>query len=71
MTEEAFLTHLFFEQANATMAKVASNILTNDKQGDTEALRNQIKAIETSQRYDSGTRAARVAQEQRLQEQYT
>ena len=54
MTADTLATHIFLEEADATMTKHASEILyeTNGK-GDAAKLRNEIKAIEASQWYDS------------------
>ena len=47
MPAETFLTHLFMQEADDVMTKVASDILY-EKNGNCDAamLRNQIKAVE-------------------------
>ena len=46
MTGQMFLTHLFMEEADPVMAKLASDILTAEQDGNIASLR---KAIESSQ----------------------
>ena len=54
MTPDTLLTHIFLQESDPTMTKLASEILyeTNGK-GDAAKLRNEIKAIEASQWYDN------------------
>ena len=49
MTKDSFLTHLFLEQADETMAKMATEIL--EKKGDVNQLRQTIQQIESSTWY--------------------
>ena len=48
MTEASFITHLFIEQADTTMAKLAGEILRKKPEGDINNLRTTIKQIESS-----------------------
>ena len=54
LTPDTLLTHIFLQEADATMTKLASEILyeTNGK-GDAAKLRNEIIAIQAYQWYDS------------------
>ena len=54
LTPDTLLIHIFLQEADATITKLVSEILyeTNGK-GDGAKLRNEIKAIEASQWYDS------------------
>ena len=54
LTGAALATHIFLQESDATMSKMVSQILyeTGGK-GDPARLRNEIKAIESSQWYDS------------------
>ena len=50
LTRDSLLTHIFLQESDVTMTKVASEILyvTNGK-GDIAKLRNEIKSVEASQ----------------------
>ena len=43
MTGEAFLAHIFLEEADTTMQKIATDILAKNPKGDIDALRVQVK----------------------------
>jgi hypothetical protein len=51
MTKDSFLIHLFLEQADETMAKMATKILERNSQGDVNQLRQSIQQIESSTWY--------------------
>ena len=51
MTKDSFLTHLFLEQADETMAKMATEILERKPKGDVNQLRQTIQQIESSTWY--------------------
>ena len=51
MTKDSFLTHLFLEQADETMAKMATEILERKPKGDVNELRQNIRQIESSTWY--------------------
>ena len=48
MTGPAFLTHLFLEQSDQTMAKIAIEILSTKSEGSIDSLRSQMKDTEAS-----------------------
>ena len=51
MTKDSFLTHLFLEQADETMAKMATKILEKKPGADVNQLRQAIQQIESSTWY--------------------
>ena len=51
MTKDSFLTHLFLEQADETMAKMATEILERKPKGDVNQLRQNIQQIDSSTWY--------------------
>ena len=51
MTKDSFLTHLFLEQADETMAKMATEILERKPKGDVNQLRQNSQQIESSTWY--------------------
>ena len=51
MTKDSFLKHLFLEQADEHMAKMATEILEKKPKGDVHQLRQAIQQIETSTWY--------------------
>ena len=54
LTGEALGTHIFLQESDAVMSKMAAQILyETEGKGDVGRLRNEIKAIESSQWYDS------------------
>ena len=61
----AFFTHLFQEQADATMTKMAKEILEAKSDGYVYILCNQVNAIESSLWYNSANRSAKVTTEKR------
>ena len=63
LTKESLLTHLFLEQADEVMSRMAQDILIKKPKGDVDQLCQEIKCIESSTWYGNkrGDRA-RVAQ---------
>ena len=55
MTGEAFLAHIFLEEADTTMQKIATDILAKNPKGDIDALRVQVKQTEASLWYMHGS----------------
>ena len=51
LTKEALLTHLFLEQSDETMGRMAQDILVKTPEGDANHLRQEIKRIESSTWY--------------------
>ena len=51
MTKEAFILHLFIEQADAEMSKLAAENLRVNPKGDLNSFRAQIKQVESSTWY--------------------
>ena len=51
LSKETLLTHLFLEQADETMSRMAQDILVKKPKGDVDQLRQEIKSIESSTLY--------------------
>ena len=51
LIKETLLTHLFLEQADETMSRMAQDILVKKPKGDVDQLRQEIKSIESSTWY--------------------
>ena len=66
MTGPAFVTHIFLEEANSTMQKIATDILANKPGGDINALRAHVKQTVASLWYMHGSsRTAKSARDTR------
>ena len=52
MSKEAFILHLFIEQADAEMSKLAAENLQTNPKGDINSFRSQIKQVESSTWYN-------------------
>ena len=48
LTKEALLTHLFLEQSDEMMGRMAQDILVKTPEGDANHLRQEIKRIKSS-----------------------
>ena len=59
LTKEALLIHLFLEQSDETMGRMAQDILVKTPAGDINLLRQEIKRIESSTWY-SGNKGAKA-----------
>ena len=59
LAKDARLAHLFLEQSNETMGRMAQDILVNNSEGEFNLLRQEIKRIVSSTWY-SGNKNTKV-----------
>ena len=63
LTKESLLTHLFIEQADEVMSRMAQELLMKNPKGDIDKLRQEIKCTESSTWYgNKRVRTSKIAQ---------
>ena len=57
LTKESLVCHIFLEEADFEMQKIATQLLAKNPKGDLDELRTQVKTTESSNWYKPGARA--------------